>query len=529
MLARPRPQVPQGLSSMANRDSPMRIAMEAALGPRSFRAFYRMAWRDIDPAHLLWSWHMDTLCDLLQAAARREERNIAICIPPRLGKSNLVSVAFPAWVWTWFPAAKFITASYEMTLATRDAVKTRRLVQSEWYQQRWGPLSRHLPKGHPGVELQGDQNNKTFYETTAGGHRFCATPGRMVTGHGGDFIIGDDLNHILKAESPISRQEVLDWWFEVIPSRLNEQDRGVKIIVQQRVHTHDLAGECIRRGYHKVVLPMEFEADHPDRSPLDMRTVEGELLHPARMSMVGLTNLKTALGTYGTAGQLQQRPAPRGGGLFKREWFLIVDEVPVEAMASTVRKWDLAATRATGQNDPDYTASVKLGRDEVGHVYILDVTWMRDTPSSVDNAIKVLATHDGTRNRTILPQDPGAAGVGRMEAQARFFAPLAVEFVAETKETGGKVERARGLIAFAEAGNLRMKRAPWNEHFLTEISEFPNAAHDDIVDAASGAFTALYGDGTGLLDYYRELHAAASSGQDGGSFRTTLVHTGTPS
>lgn len=504
-----------------------RARFEATLGPRSFKAFVLMAWKEADPAILKWNWHLDVLCEEMQAAARREKREMVVCVPPRSLKSVILGVMFPAWVWTWDPAAKFITASHEMTLATRDAVKCRRLVQSKWYQDRWGPKSPFLGKGqkgvaagpmttppdtlyakgkyvpdpqHAGVAMVADQNNKTYYETSAGGHRFCATPARMVTGHGADFILGDDLNHIMQAESAVERGNVLTWWREVISTRLNEQDRGVKIVIQQRVHVEDVAGDCISKGYHKVVFPMEFDPEHPDKHPRDPRQ-PGEILHKARITPEALQKLKTALGPYAASGQLQQQPVPRAGGIFQRHWFQIVEQAPAVAMRNMVRRWDLAGTLPEPGTDPDWTASVLMGKDELGRVFILAADRLRDTSAQVDAAIKALATQDGGNCRLVLPKDPGAAGKARAEAQQRFLAPRPVKFVAET---GDKAERARGLASAAEMGNVFLVRGKWNGEFLDELCGFPTFSHDDWVDAASGAYTELFGGGSGILEWYRQ-------------------------
>lgn len=505
--------IPPILRAMGNPNSPARIKLETELGARKFSAFFRMAWPQIDPAFLLWNWHIDLLCDEMEAAARRECRELVVAIPPRSLKSQLLSVAFPAWVWTWFPSAKFITASNDMQLVTRDAVKTRRLVEGEWYQTRWGPAApfkQPLSDGrpHPGVELQGDANNKTYYETTAGGHRFCCTPRSNVTGHGADVVMVDDPHPTQKVESPAEREQVSRWWWEAIPSRLNEPDRGVKMVIQQRQHVDDLAGQCIERGYHKVVLPMRYEPDHPDRHPKDKRTVPGQLLHPARINQDALAKLEAALGSYGTAAQLQLRPTARGGTMFPVERITIVDAIPASAQMSRVRRWDLAATVAVPGKDPDWTVGVRLGKDEYNRIYIDDVRRFRAGPSEVEQAIKAVATVDGTGTRLILPQDPGQAGKSQIKYFVQRFAPFAVEHVLET---GAKEDRARSLVAQVEAGNLYLLRAKWNADFLKELETFPNGSHDDQVDAAVGAFIAVMGGTDGMIEWLRQQMEALTS------------------
>jgi predicted phage terminase large subunit-like protein len=504
--------VPPRTRRLASLDSPERIALEATLGPRRFGAFLRMAWRFMDPAHLLWNWHIDLLCEEMEAVARRQHREAVFCIPPRSLKSQIMSVAFPAWVWTWHPSAKFLCGSNEMTLATRDAVKCRRLVKSTWYQKRWGAGSAYvaatiLSDGmrHPGVTIVKDQDNKTYYETTAGGHRFACTPGSNVTGHGGDYVMVDDPHPAQKAESEAERNSVLLWWGEAIPSRLNEPDRGVKMVIQQRVHAEDLAGWCMKRGYHKVVLPMRFEPDHPDRHAKDPRTEPGEILHKTRISEDALKSLERALGQYAVAGQLQQRPGPRDGGLFKRGWFQFVDAVPADAMGR-LRRWDLAATVPEPGKDPDWTAGVRASKDKIGRVYIEHALRLRDTPAQVDSAIKATAQADGMAVPIWIPQDPGQAGVAQAQAMVRFLAPYTVKI---EKESGDKATRARGLASMMQAGQVFLVRGSWNEEFIDELCAFPNGSHDDQLDAAAGAFNALYGGNLGFFEFMQSQVQAA--------------------
>ena len=252
--------IPPSLQAMGNPNSPERVKLETELGARKFSAFFRMSWHQIDPAYLLWNWHLDLLCEEMEQAAKRKVMELVVAVPPRSLKSQLLSVVFPAWVWTWFPAAKFITASNDMQLASRDAVKTRRLIESDWYQARWGPnapFKQPLSDGrdHPGVELQGDQNNKTYYETTAGGHRFCCTPRSNVTGHGGDFVMclpGDQLVRTDLGLEPIKR------------------------VVQERAAREVLAYDhATGKAEFRPILDFEV---HPSRELVEIETEDGQIL-----------------------------------------------------------------------------------------------------------------------------------------------------------------------------------------------------------------------------------------------------------
>ncbi|WP_372395287.1 phage terminase large subunit (plasmid) [Azospirillum sp. HJ39] len=468
-----------------------RDAIEKALCERSFYAFLKHAWSSIDPADFVDGWHLRVICDKLEKAARGEIRNLVVCIPPRHSKTLIISVAFPCWVWSWWPSAQFICTSYAASLSVDSSVKARGLIESPWYQRHWGGV----------VELVADQNQKQYYKTTAGGHRFSTSVGGIITGKGGDFVLCDDPHNVADAESETTRTEAVRWWRESVPTRLNDPKTGRKLVIQQRVHEKDVAGYCISTGYDHLVLPAEFEHNHPHRSPLDPRTEDGELLCPARFGRAEVDGLKRDLGSYAAAGQLQQRPAPRDGGMFKRTWFTIVPAAP--AVARRVRCWDLAATSSAQSEDPDWTAGVKMARDAAGIFYVEDVRRMRETSWQVERAILNTASTDGKSVPIGMPQDPGAAG----KAQAAYMVrQLAGYIVKIESETGSKETRAAPFAAQAEAGNVMLVKGDWNDAFIDELCSFPNAAHDDQVDAAAGAFRRLLDGGTtGLLDFYAAM------------------------
>ena len=471
--------------------------IEKYLCEKSLYAFLKYAWPSIDPAKFVDGWYIKVICQTLEKVLSGEIRNLVINIPPRHSKSIIVSVAFPAWCWINRPELQFIATSYAASLSIRDSVKMRRLIESPWFQSHW--------KGK--VELLDDQNQKQYFATTAGGHRFSTSVKGQITGYGCDVMLCDDPHNVVDGESVAARDGAVEWWREAVPTRLNDPKTGRKIVIQQRIHENDISGWCLKNGYHRLVLPAEFEPDHPFISPLDIRTKPGELLCPDRFGRDEIEDLKRSLGSYASAGQLSQRPAPREGGMFKRHWFQIVNEAPKKA--ERWRHWDQAATEASQGEDPDYTVGAKVARDDDGIFYIEDVVRVRESAHNVEKLIKQTAETDGRNVRISLPQDPGSAG----KALAQYYIrQLAGYTVKADPETGSKETRAGPFASQAEAGNVKLVKGDWNSAFLDELANFPNGAHDDQVDAATGAFTRMVGKSSfGLLNFYQQQAAKATA------------------
>jgi predicted phage terminase large subunit-like protein len=177
---------------------------------------------------------------------------------------------------------------------------------------------------------------------------------------------------------------------------------------------------------------------------------------------------------------------PTAGLLFNRAWCQVVDAVP--AGLTIKRGWDLAATPKTETNDPDWTAGVKLGRSSDGRYYVLDHRRIRTTPAGVERFLTHTAAEDGADVEIALPQDPGQAGKSQAAALVR---ALEGHTVRATPETGDKATRFGPFSAQAEAGNVRVLRAPWNEGWFASLEAFPEARHDDDADATSRAFGAF--------------------------------------
>jgi len=230
---------------------------------------------------------------------------------------------------------------------------------------------------------------------------------------------------------------------------------------------------------------MRFEAERKCTTSIgfqDPRTVDGELLFPERFPEETVASLERTMGSYAAAGQLQQRPAPREGGMFKKAWFPIVRAIP--AGTRFVRGWDLAATEGAG----DWTAGVKIGRQKNGRFIIAGVARDRKATAGVEQMLVNTASQDGYMCEISIPQDPGQAG----KAQASYYIGKLAGYTARaTPESGDKETRAGPLAAQAEAGNVDVLEGDWNEQFFDEITVFPNGSYDDQVDGASRAFNAL--------------------------------------
>lgn len=177
---------------------------------------------------------------------------------------------------------------------------------------------------------------------------------------------------------------------------------------------------------------------------------------------------------------------PAAGLLFQRGWCEVVDIVP--AGVRWMRGWDLASTPKIEGNDPDATAGTKIGKLPDGSYIVGHHVSVFQSPAGVETLIKNTASSDGHETQISLPQDPGQAG----KSQVTNLTKMLVGFnVRATPESGDKITRFSPFSAQAEAGNVKVLRAPWNEAWFSALEGFPEAKHDDDADSTSRAFNAL--------------------------------------
>jgi len=340
-----------------------RIACEQSLSE-----FFKFVWEVLEPGReLKWGWSIDLMCRFLEDFSLRKFKRGIINIPPRGTKSLLVSVAFPLWVWIQShrearyggPGHQFLTLAHSDGLATRDAVKSRTVLESPEFQAMWGDR----------IQIRKGQNEKANYELNENGHRNSFGLQSMFMGRGGDTIIIDDPNDPEKVYSDTERANVIEAYTNKVVSRLNDRDNGGIIIIMQRLHELDLTGFVISaqglydpdtnpRGWMQLVLPMEYELDSPDDDdrPVnpagkfgyeDPRCIPGELMMPERFPKDAVDYIaeKEYMGrdTYGYTGQFQQRPAPAAGGILKKNhWHKWPESLDLPYCDHVFLSWDTA-------------------------------------------------------------------------------------------------------------------------------------------------------------------------------------------
>lgn len=445
----------------------------------SFYDFLQEFWGTIITDPPVFNWHVKYLCDELQEIAERvfrgEERpyDLVINIPPGSTKSTITSQMFTAWVWTRMPHAQFICASYSYSVAMKDSLKTRDIVESEKYKALF-----------PGIDLREDANTKGLFVNTKRGFRLAAGVQGAITGQHGHFLVVDDPLNPEQSYSEAELKMTNRWMRQTLPSRRIPKDVAPIILIQQRLSLLDPTGEMLERYKGKkikhICLPGELTDDVKPKE-LRARYVDG-LLDPQRLSRETLQELESELGAYGYAAQVLQTPVPLGGGMFEADKISKMDSAP--EMVREVRSWDKAATEGGGK----YSSGVKMGVDKKGQYWILDVQRGQWSATKREEKMRATAERDGIKVTVVLEIEGGSGGKESGEHSVRNLAGFVVNVF---HPTGDKPARAYALASQVGAGNVFVLNRSWTEAYLNELRYFPYGKYSDQVDASSGAFNHL--------------------------------------
>lgn len=520
-------------------------AIQAELMRRDLYKFTREAWNVFDPADFLPSWHLDVICEHLTWVSTGDITRLIISMPPRMTKSLTTGVTWPVWSWTNDPRLQFLTGSYDLSLSTRDALKSRRLIESHWFQERYGDQ----------FKIRDDENMKSRYSNEDGGHRIAITAAGKTTGEGGDIILLDDPHNARDVYSDVKRLNVLEWYDNAMRSRLNNQNTGRIVLVGQRTHDMDLIGHVVKkegtvgvleRGrWVHLVLPNEYrvaktistylpkeirkfeEEEKKDieyePKPLftDPRSEDGQLLCDNRLGKDPTQELKNAMTLRDYNSQYQQDPAADDGLILKRSFWQkweYPDWHPEYGHRKPMPKVDMIVqfydTAFEEKEEADYSARTTWGifshvserrHPKTGIILptkerrcgILLEAW-RDKVASYDLRREAIEAYNEFDPDFVFVEKK-ASGHGLIQELRK--AGVRVKAI----DPGGRDKVARAHVAVLPLEQGCIFYVPGHvegEEVIDECARFPMAANDDWTDTAVMAFAYLRK--LGNLEYFDE-------------------------
>ena len=478
--------------------------IDGELSRRNTKDFLRCAWPLIEKDRPFTpGWHIDAVCDHLDAVAKRHIKRLVINVPPRTTKSTIVSVVYPAKRWLTEPETQFLCLSHTERLVIRDGQKMRMLIDTPWYlglrDEQW-----HVRQGQ-------DQRQK--FENSFGGYRLSMGICAGVTGEGGDEILIDDPIDRDQAFSETERLNVLESFDQKISTRLNSPKDGTIVLIMQRLHEEDLSGHVLsKNGWEHLMLPMEFDSTRKCFTSIgfeDPRKVDGELLCEERFPVEILTAMKADLGSVGTAGQLQQEPAPAEGIIFKKKdwrfWYprgtsppppvqvrladnsiasCVQREIPADdEFEEWIQSWDFAFK---DKKDSDKVAGGVWSRLKA-EAYLRDRVNEKLSFTNSCKAVEAWTEKWPDAHRKLVEDKAnGSAVIDTLRAKC--------PGLKEVNPQGGKESRAHAIQPYQESGNIYLPHPalfPWVDDYVIQHAMFPNASYDDEVDQTTQAILFL--------------------------------------
>ena len=404
----------------------------------------------------------------MDVAAGRIKRLI-VSMPPRHGKSELVSRYFPAWYLGTFPDKRIILVSYEADFAAT-----------------WGRKARDLLEEHGpslfGIRVSGTSSaaNRWDIEGHEGGMVTAGVNG-PITGKGADIgIIDDPVKNDQEAMSATYQERAYEWYKSTFRTRI--QRDGAIILIMTRWHENDLAGKLLAaqeeegEKWEIVSLPAIAEDDDPLGREL------GQPLCPDLFSKDALESIKKAVGSYWWASLYQQRPSPAEGGIFKRNWWQYYRRVP-DRFDEIIQSWDMTFKDT---KTADYVVGQVWGRKGADKYLLDQVRDRMDFPATVQAVRNLSAKWPQAKVKLVEDKANGPAVIATLKKEISGLIPV--------EPQGSKESRAWAVSAEVEAGNVYLPDpsiAPWVHDFVEECAAFPNGANDDQVDAMSQALMRL--------------------------------------
>ncbi len=541
---------PELLKAMVGNPEALLLAIDRELSERSLYEYLRRAWPAFDPARFTPGWHLEAIAEHLEAVVNGEIRRLLINISPRASKTSIVSIAFPTWVWAQKPdlncplkgpGAQFLCVAYGSDKAEEDGVTARRLIASDWYQQRWGDR----------YSITKDRDNQQRYDTSAGGSRISVGIEASVLGRGGNIKIIDDAMKPDDPESSMKRQSVIKAYDETLSSRENDPRIAAEIVMAQRLAEDDLPGHILskfgsdpdRGGFVHLSIPAEYEYDRhcvtvigwEDPRGVDDETGEtlpdeerrkrdGMSFWPDRFSPEVLKQRKKAEGKFSYSAKYQQAPVPRGGGIIKPEWWQVWPPQGEEFLPNGKPKRPLAyppfdyivgyldtALTSKQENDPSGMCVYGSwrnsegrqqrtrtlpggGRDEIDELYesgpriMLMDAWTGHLEFNALLRRVIQMARKWKIHRLVI--EAKTAGHSVQQELARL---LQGELFGITLDNprGDKDARLSSVSHLFEAGLVWRPERDWAQRVVDQCSAGSKGAHDEMADCTAGALRYL--------------------------------------
>lgn len=432
-------------------------------------------------------WVHRELCEKLEnfaeAVIEGKSPRLMVFMPPRSGKSTIISKYFPAWFLGQYPDREVILTSYAMSLAQSFSKQIRAIIRDPLYHGVY-PQVQLDPESQAAEEWQ--LLRQTPVGKRVGGRLVAAGVGGGVTGKGAHCLIVDDpVKNAEDAESETMREKTWDWFMSTAYTRL--APGGGVIIVMTRWHEDDLGGRLeqltesgeIEPPFEVIRYPAIAEEDERHRR-------RGEALHPDRYDLKELERIRKTVGPRVWSALYQQRPAPEEGAYFTRDMIRYYEPHQLPRKLTVYATWDLAIGK---KERNDYTVGLKFGVDEHDQIWILDMIRGRfDALEIVDHMLDMWQ-HDDRFDLVGIEKGHIQMTLGplldKRMAERRLF-----RFTYEVLQPGrsDKEARARSIQGRMRQGMvLWPMHAAWMKEAEAEILSFPHAKHDDVVDALAYA------------------------------------------
>lgn len=463
----------------------------------SLAGFIRRAWPILEPSQpYVHGWHIDAIAEHLEAVTDEEITRLLINVPPGMMKSLATSVFWPAWEWgpCNMASMRVLSSSYSEPYAIRDTARMRNLVQSEWYQSLWGDR----------VALTKTGEKK--FENTAMGWRE-GVPFSRMTGGRGDRVIIDDPHSTEGAESDAERERAVRIFLESVPTRLNNPEKSAIIVIMQRLHEEDVSGVIISKelGYEHLMLPMEYDPGRHCVTSIgfeDPRTKDGELIFPERFPRHVVERDKVPMGAYAVAGQFQQAPEPRGGGIFKRHWWQDWNEetaaqhgcvqsgkVVFPPCEYVVASFDGAFTEEE-INDPSALTIWGLWRDRNGLPKIMLMSAWEKRLDIHSLVTETAATCKRFKvDRLLIEAKANGLSVAQEMRRLHAGEGFAVQLIDPKREKTARAYAVQPL--FEDEMIFAPTSREWADKVISQMASFPRSAHDDLTDTCTQALKHL--------------------------------------